>query len=96
MVFVVLFQVGGEITKLPLLRNIIKSVSKNSYAIFLTHHVIIDNWVKTERYGQIGLKKQLLWMAVVLLVSYISAVLLRVLSEALQKGIGMVGKKLVH
>ena len=95
-VFVVLFRLGGEITKLSLPRKVILSVSKNSYAIFLTHHVIIDNWVKTERYGQIGLKRQLLWMAVALLVSYISAVLLRVLTEALQKGISMVVKKSVH
>lgn len=96
MVFVSLFQLGSVVTKLPLLRNIILSVSKNSYAIFLTHHVIIDNWVKTERYAQIGLKKQLLWMTAVLFVSYVSAVLLSVLTEALQKGISMVVKKSVH
>ncbi|MBQ8814221.1 MAG: acyltransferase [Lachnospiraceae bacterium] len=96
MVFVVLFRLGGLVMKSSLLKKCILSVSRNSYGLFLTHHVIIDNWVKTQRYGQIGLKKQLLWMAAVLILSYISAVLLRIVAEALQKGVSSVVKRSVQ
>ena len=94
MVFVVLFKLGGWGMKSSPIKKTMISVSRNSYGIFLTHHVIIDNWVKTERYGQIGLKKQLIWMGAVLIIAYISAVFLRILAEALQKGVSSIIRKL--
>lgn len=85
--FITLFGVGGWVMRSKLIREIVLTISRNSYGIFLTHHVIIDSWVKTERYGQIGLKKNLLWMAAALIAAYISAVLLRIFAEALQREI---------
>ncbi len=95
-VFVVLYMLGGYVMKLPLLKKIVLTVSRNSYGIFLTHHVIIDAWVITKRYGQIGLKIHLLWLAAVLIAAYISAVLLRVSTEVLLKGIKRVFRKSPH
>ena len=96
MAFVVLFYLGSGVMKVRFFKPMILSLSKNSYTLFLTHHYIIDNWVLTERYGQIGLKKQIIWMVAALLVSYASAVLLRVLAETLQKGCSLVYRKLVQ
>lgn len=94
--FIVLYTLGGWVMKSLLFKKIILSISRNSYGIFLTHHVIIDNWVKTRRHEQIGLGTNLLWLVATLAVAYISAVLLRLLAEALLKVIKKLTNRLLH
>lgn len=92
--FGTLFWIGSGIMKSKMLSILVMTISRNSYGIFLTHHVILDAWVKSMRYSQIGLKKNILWMAATIIAAYISAVLLRIVTEALQREIELSFKRI--
>lgn len=91
--FGTLFSVGDCLMKSDIIRRIVLSLSKNSYGIFLTHHVIIDSWVKGKSGIRIGLLQNVLWLLAVLGVSYISAEFLCKAVEVVRNGIEKIVKK---